>query len=108
MTPANAVKAGSAVTIFCTGLGEVTPAVQAGNNGPPLPGGAATVTPVTVTIGSVNAPVQFAGLAPGMVGLYQVQATVPSGVAAGNAVPVTLTVQTTPAQTSPAVTIAVQ
>jgi uncharacterized protein (TIGR03437 family) len=51
---------------------------------------------------------QFAGLAPGMVGLYQVQATVPSGVAPSNAVPVILTVQTTPAQTSPAVTIAVQ
>src|SRR5204862_1113663 len=70
VTPGNAVKAGSAVTIFWTGLGEVTPAVQAGNNGPALPGGAATVTPVTVTVGNVNAAVQYAGLAPGMVGLY--------------------------------------
>jgi len=56
----------------------------------------------------VNAPVQFAGLAPGMVGIYQVQTTVPSGVAPGNAVPVTLTVQTTPPQSSSEVTMAVQ
>jgi len=93
VTAENAAKAGSAVTIYCTGLGEVSPAFQAGNAGPPLPGGAATVTPVTVAIGNVNAPVHFTGLAP---------------VAPGNAVPVTLTVQTTPAQSSLEITMAVQ
>ena len=34
----------------------------------------------TVTIGGMNATVQFAGLTAGFVGLYQVNAVVPSGV----------------------------
>jgi len=38
----------------------------------------------------VAAPVIFAGLAPGYVGLYQVNVQVPEGVAAGDAVPVIL------------------
>ena len=48
-------------------------------------------TPVTATIGGVNASVSFAGLAPGFVGLYQVNAVVPEGVVAGPAVPVVIT-----------------
>jgi uncharacterized protein (TIGR03437 family) len=39
------------------------------------------IDPVTVTIGGVNAPVFFAGLIPGFTGLYQVNATVPTGIA---------------------------
>ena len=38
----------------------------------------------TVTIGGAPAPVAYAGLAPGFVGLYQVNAQVPTGLAAGN------------------------
>ena len=37
-----------------------------------------------VTIGGVNAMVSFSGLAPGFVGLYQVNAVVPTGLASGN------------------------
>jgi uncharacterized protein (TIGR03437 family) len=36
-----------------------------------------------VTIGGVTAPVQFSGLAPGFVGLYQVNVTVPSDAPTG-------------------------
>jgi uncharacterized protein (TIGR03437 family) len=36
-----------------------------------------TSFPVTVTMNGVLAPVNFAGLAPGFVGLYQVNAQVP-------------------------------
>jgi adhesin/invasin len=36
-----------------------------------------TVKPVTAQIGGVGAPVQFAGLAPGFAGLYQVNVLVP-------------------------------
>jgi uncharacterized protein (TIGR03437 family) len=43
-----------------------------------------------VTIGNVQADVIFSGLAPGYVGLYQVNALVPAGVAAGSAVPVVI------------------
>ena len=48
-------------------------------------------TPVTATLGGVNAPVTFAGLAPGFVGLYQVNVKVPEGVAAGDAVSLVIT-----------------
>jgi minor extracellular serine protease Vpr len=36
------------------------------------------------TIGGANAAVSFSGLAPGFVGLYQVNAVVPAGLASGN------------------------
>ena len=96
--------AGDVATIYCTGLGALSPAV---------PEGVAasttvlsrTTSPVTVTIGGQNATVAFAGLAPGFVGLYQVNAVVPPGLTAGDAVPVTLA---TSGQTSPAVTISVR
>ena len=40
----------------------------------------------------VTAPASFAGLTPGLQGLYQLNVTVPSGVTPGSAVPVTITV----------------
>src|SRR5213078_3226080 len=39
----------------------------------------------TVTIDGIDAPVQFAGLAPGFIGAYQLNVTVPSGVRSGTA-----------------------
>ncbi len=68
------------VLIYCTGLGAVSlpPADGAAGNGQPT-----MVTP-TVTIGGTKAIVSFSGLAPGFVGLYQVNAEVPAGLAAGN------------------------
>jgi uncharacterized protein (TIGR03437 family) len=53
---------------------------------------AETTHTVTVTIGSVPATVSFAGLAPGWVGLYQVNVQVPANAPVGNAVPVALSV----------------
>jgi uncharacterized protein (TIGR03437 family) len=47
---------------------------------------------VTVTVGGVGAYVSFAGLAPGWVGLYQVNVQVPTNVPAGDAIPVALSV----------------
>jgi len=68
ITPGNAAKVGDPIAIFCAGLGEVSPRVQAGDFGPPLPG-ATVLNPVAVSIGNVNATVQFAGLAPMLVGV---------------------------------------
>jgi uncharacterized protein (TIGR03437 family) len=53
----------------------------------------------------MNAPVLFAGLVPSFVGLYQVNAVVPDGVAPGKFVPVTLAVA---GQTGVTVTTVVQ
>ncbi len=83
--------AGNVLTIYCTGLGEVQPPLQAGM---PAPTSTLenTVNPVTATIGGVTANVAFGGLTPGFVGLYQVNLTVPSGVTPGSSVPVILSV----------------
>jgi minor extracellular serine protease Vpr len=64
-----------------------------------------TDNPVTVTVGGENARVLFAGLAPGFVGLYQVNVIVPSGIAAADDVPVVLTEA---GATSAPVTVAIQ
>jgi uncharacterized protein (TIGR03437 family) len=73
-------KASETVLIYCTGLGAVSspPADGAAGNGQ------TTEASASVTIGGVDAPVSFSGLAPGFVGLYQVNAEVPAGLASGN------------------------
>jgi uncharacterized protein (TIGR03437 family) len=42
------------------------------------------MTTPAVTIGGVNAIVSFSGLAPGFVGLYQINVEIPAGVKTGN------------------------
>ncbi len=98
-----AVKPGEFITIYCTGLGAVT--------NPPVPGKPAsdnplshTVTTPKVTIGGENAAVSFAGLSPGYVGLYQVNAQIPADATGGNAITVQLSLSGVPSNT---VTIAV-
>ncbi len=103
-TPANPAKAGDALLIFCTGLGAVTPKVTAGSIAPSSPP-AKTDNPVTATIGGIDAPVLFAGLAPGFVALYQVNVKVPSGIAAAQDVPLILSVA---GQVSRPVTVAIR
>ena len=57
-----------------------------------------------VTIGGVDAPVSFSGLAPDFAGLYQVDAYVAEGTPTGDAVELLLTIGEVP---SNQVTIAV-
>jgi uncharacterized protein (TIGR03437 family) len=85
---------GEYLSIFCTGLGGVThqPAT-----GAPASGNTVSVTDgdsVSVSIGGVSAPVTFSGLAPGFLGLYQVNAQVPPNAPTGPAVPLTISVGT--------------
>jgi uncharacterized protein (TIGR03437 family) len=90
-TASNPASAGDALEIYCTGLGPVSPSVIAGT-----PASSTTLSytqnTVTATVGGKNAQVMFAGLAPGYVGLYQVNVTVPAGIPASSAVPLVLTV----------------
>jgi len=88
--PSEPVAVGGVVSIFCTGLGPTEPAVASGQPGPSTEPLARVKTPVTVTISGLPATVSFAGLAPGMAALYQVNAEVPAGVTPGNAVPVVI------------------
>jgi uncharacterized protein (TIGR03437 family) len=63
-----------------------------------------TTTPV-VTIGGVPATVQFSGLAPTLLGVYQVNILIPPNAPSGSAVPVVLTIG---GVASNVVTIAIQ
>jgi uncharacterized protein (TIGR03437 family) len=82
--PATPAAAGAVITLWANGLGDVTnrPATGAPALASPL---SATRELPTVTIGGVNATVLFSGLAPGFVGLYQVNAVVPATVSTGTA-----------------------
>lgn len=102
--PGSAPARGTSISIFCTGLGAVTnrPATGAAAQASPL---SSTLTMPTVTIGGVVAAVSYAGLAPGFVGLYQVNAVVPMSVSPGNTVSLIISVGNA---TSNTVTIAVQ
>ena len=74
---------GETVSVFLTGLGTVSPAIADGAAGPSNPF-ASTGSTITSYVGGTQAPVGFAGLAPFLAGLYQVNLTIPSGVAAGD------------------------
>lgn len=100
---ATPVAPGQWVVIYCTGLGSASnrPATGAAVADASSP----TVRTPLVTIGGVQATLNFAGLAPGYVGVYQVNALVPADTAPGSSVPLTLTIDGAPSNT---VTIAVQ
>jgi uncharacterized protein (TIGR03437 family) len=98
--PDNPVRAGDTVVIYCGGLGAVNPPVASGAASPGL---APTVLGVTLTIGGVPVPTQYAGLSPGTPALYQINAVVPNSVPKGSAIPVTIGIAGLP---SPAVTMA--
>jgi uncharacterized protein (TIGR03437 family) len=71
-------KAGEVITFYGIGFGPVSPATPAGS----IATQASTVTnAVTVQFGSTPATVQYAGLAPGFVGLYQFNVQVPNVLA---------------------------
>lgn len=69
--------AGSVVSVFFTGLGAVNQSMVDGEAAPATAVGLLTPS-VTATIGGMPAAVQFAGLAPGWVGLGQVNLQVPA------------------------------
>src|SRR5579883_2525125 len=79
-------KAGETVAMYLTGLGITSPAVTAGSPAPTSPL-SKTQIPFQVYIGpcfnGTQANVAFAGLAPTLGGLYQVNFTIPSGLTAG-------------------------
>jgi uncharacterized protein (TIGR03437 family) len=102
--PAQPVQRGQYISIYCTGLGPVSNPPADGAPGPSSPL-SNTLATTTVTIGGIQVQASFSGLAPTLVGLYEVNAQVPTTLAPGNAVPVTISVG---GLTSNSVTIAVQ
>jgi minor extracellular serine protease Vpr len=82
VTTTHPARTGEFLEIFVTGLGEVFPSVPTGDQGSSDPL-STTLSKPTVTIAGIPAPVSFSGLAPGFVGLYQLNLQVPDGVPSG-------------------------
>jgi uncharacterized protein (TIGR03437 family) len=83
------VKRGDYISIYCTGLGAVDNPLADGAVAPAKPLANTLLTPI-VMIGGVSATPSFSGLAPGFVGLNQVNVQVPQNAPAGSAVPLSI------------------
>jgi uncharacterized protein (TIGR03437 family) len=96
ISPSSTGKAGQTVTMFMTGEGQVRPALATGDTPSPrtqlaqLP---KPQLPVTVTVGGVPATIPFIGIVSGLVGVTQINFTIPNGVPTG-VQPVVVTVGT--------------
>jgi uncharacterized protein (TIGR03437 family) len=86
ITPTNPIHPNDIITIYATGMGATSPAVASGMpaSANPLSN---TVIAASVTLGGVPLNVLYAGLVPGEVGVYQVNASVPAGVPQGMDIP---------------------
>lgn len=75
---------GEVLVMYATGLGVVDPPGKTGIPAPASPL-SRTVRPWTVSVGGTPAELLFSGLAPGYIGLYQVNFRVPEGISPGYA-----------------------
>jgi uncharacterized protein (TIGR03437 family) len=89
VTPTNPVHPGDSIVIWATGLGRTSPAIDSGMPAPadPLPN--AIIQP-SIQLGGVALDIQYAGLVPGSVGLYQINVAVPKSVPTGLSVPLVI------------------
>ncbi len=100
----NPAPRGSVITLFATGEGETEPAGEDGR--PAAAPWPRPKLPVTLTIGVHPAEILFAGSAPGLVGVLQINARIPGGFLPSGVLPVELRVGS--ARSQPGVTIAVR
>jgi len=89
VTGSNPVKREDRITIFLTGLGRTSPQIEEGLPSPSSPLATALVEP-KVVLGGHELPIDFAGLTPGQVGVYQINARVPVNVPTGLEIPLTI------------------
>jgi uncharacterized protein (TIGR03437 family) len=83
VSSANPAQPGEYVEAFLTGLGTVYPAVPDGS-APPLSPLSYTTNAITADLNATNATVAFAGLAPELAGLYQMNVQIPITAEAGD------------------------
>jgi uncharacterized protein (TIGR03437 family) len=87
VSDSNPVQSGDDLIIYATG--RTSPAVATGTAAPSEPLAAAMVQP-DVTLDGVPLIVDYAGLTPGGIGVYQINVRVPGGVTPGSRVPLTI------------------
>lgn len=90
VTLSNPIHRGEAIVIYATGLGRTLPSVATGfaASANPLP---KVVDQPNVALGGLSLPLYYAGLAPGEVGVYQINALVPGWAPTGIQVPLIIT-----------------
>ena len=90
VTLSNPIHKDDTITIYLSGMGNTTPAVEAGMPTPSDPLPSVLIAPV-VTLGGVQLPVSFAGLTPGQVGVYQINVAINRRVPSGISIPLVVT-----------------
>ncbi len=86
VTPTNPVSRGAGVQLYANGLGPVNNQPASGVPAPSTKTGSTAPTcknTAALTIGGQTATVSYCGLVPGTPALYEIDATVPTGIAAG-------------------------
>ena len=81
VTEQNPAQIGETVAVYLTGLGTVNPTISDGSAGP---ASSATTNTIAADISGQTATISYSGLAPDLVGLYQINLTIPSGVSTGD------------------------
>jgi uncharacterized protein (TIGR03437 family) len=87
ITPQNPAHPDEVIIFFLTGLGALSPSVATG-----APSGGNLSATATLTIDGVSAAVDYAGGAPGFVGLNQINARVPANTRTAEAIPVIVSI----------------
>ncbi|MEP6756954.1 MAG: hypothetical protein ABJA67_15725, partial [Chthonomonadales bacterium] len=82
VTLSNPIHPEDLIVVFLTGMGNTFPAIDAGVPAPADPLSLAIVPPV-LDIAGVQLQVTYAGLSPGQVGVYQINAIIPRNVKEG-------------------------
>ena len=82
--PSNPAIAGEPLVLYVTGLGPLSLDLADGYGAPTTPPFAQTLDPFQVIVDNETCSVFFSGLAPGFVGLYQINFYVPQDAALGN------------------------
>jgi uncharacterized protein (TIGR03437 family) len=114
--PSNPATVGSTIIIYGTGQGLVSPPVADGIAASSASNTVAVPTSdpaaclvnqqsMCVAIGSTWGNVTYSGLAPGLIGVWQINVQVPKGTLTGNAVPIRVVIDGTP---SNLVTVAIK
>ncbi len=88
VTPQNPARRNEVVVFYLTGLGVLNPPLETG-----VPAGAnAAAARISLMFGPANAVIEYAGAAPGFVGLNQINARIPAGAPTTRDVPVSIAV----------------